>query len=195
MCYERRRAEACVDESAHHALVSFSHTLFGRGATGTSSNWTACTLSDNRWQRRQVPLPNLQAERGGEQLPRAARRRGKTFGIAEGRQSKEAGEAPVRLPDGHVLVKELLEGIVGCERTSGRHSGYRTACSINRSASASPARARPHGALLPRARISQHDAMLSAAWHQREAATRRPAFSSYCESRCAGDLRAIGCGA
>ena len=22
MCYERRRAEACVDESAHHALVS-----------------------------------------------------------------------------------------------------------------------------------------------------------------------------
>jgi len=22
MCYERRRAEACVDESAHHALVN-----------------------------------------------------------------------------------------------------------------------------------------------------------------------------
>ena len=22
MCYERRRAEACVDESAHHALVT-----------------------------------------------------------------------------------------------------------------------------------------------------------------------------
>ena len=28
MCYERRRAEACVDESAHHALVNAG----GRGS-------------------------------------------------------------------------------------------------------------------------------------------------------------------
>jgi hypothetical protein len=28
MCYERRRAEACVDESAHHALELGSSFLF-----------------------------------------------------------------------------------------------------------------------------------------------------------------------
>ena len=27
MCYERRRAEACVDESAHHALVNAGRHL------------------------------------------------------------------------------------------------------------------------------------------------------------------------
>jgi hypothetical protein len=28
MCYERRRAEACVDESAHHAVLWEETTLF-----------------------------------------------------------------------------------------------------------------------------------------------------------------------
>ena len=35
MCYERRRAEACVDESAHHALVNAVH-LAGVFRTGFS---------------------------------------------------------------------------------------------------------------------------------------------------------------
>ena len=35
MCYERRRAEACVDESAHHALVNAGGNLSGsRGTQG-----------------------------------------------------------------------------------------------------------------------------------------------------------------
>ena len=32
MCYERRRAEACVDESAHHALANAGEE--GGGAEG-----------------------------------------------------------------------------------------------------------------------------------------------------------------
>ena len=35
MCYERRRAEACVDESAHHALVNAGDCVKeGGGAEG-----------------------------------------------------------------------------------------------------------------------------------------------------------------
>ena len=58
MCYDRRRAEAWVDESAHHALASDSFTvcvfitagpitkLFA-GPGGGGGEWTTCAMIDD----------------------------------------------------------------------------------------------------------------------------------------------------
>ena len=49
MCYERRRAEACVDESAHHALVNAGdREIVGKkegeekGSARGSVHWGCC---------------------------------------------------------------------------------------------------------------------------------------------------------
>jgi hypothetical protein len=44
MCYERRRAEACVDESAHHALANTG----GRVIVGTTSRMSPAVRSSGR---------------------------------------------------------------------------------------------------------------------------------------------------
>jgi len=49
MCYDRRRAEACVDESAHHALCVFITAgpitkLFAGGGGG---ELTTCAMIDD----------------------------------------------------------------------------------------------------------------------------------------------------
>ena len=51
MCYDRRRAEACVDESAHHALANAGgREIVGKkegeqkGSAGGSVHWGATML-------------------------------------------------------------------------------------------------------------------------------------------------------
>jgi hypothetical protein len=55
MCYERRRAEACVDESAHHALfVYYCSTLSLTGPStkraGKSADKIVPVLGKKRWR-------------------------------------------------------------------------------------------------------------------------------------------------
>jgi len=54
MCYERRRAEACVDESAHHALVNawvcvfyYCRTYYKAVRVGGGGEWRTCAMRDD----------------------------------------------------------------------------------------------------------------------------------------------------
>jgi len=75
MCYERRRAEACVDESAHHALSSVFNASIAIIETETmregegrvkKNNTVAVFASESEKQYRQRPLtiPSTTLTRG-----------------------------------------------------------------------------------------------------------------------------------
>jgi hypothetical protein len=74
MCYERRRAEACVDESAHHALQYLLQSCSRRGG---GEQWRTCATRDYEprpvWTSlvvcvfiTAVPITKLIARGGGE---------------------------------------------------------------------------------------------------------------------------------
>jgi len=66
MCYERRRAEACVDESAHHALFITAVPI--TKMQGESGN--VCVLFGiNVWESRFVFFTAVQSTRPGHGLP------------------------------------------------------------------------------------------------------------------------------
>ena len=63
MCYERRRAEACVDESAHHALLwevcvfYYCRTYYKAVRVGGGGEWRTCAMRDDEPRPVWMSLP------------------------------------------------------------------------------------------------------------------------------------------